>query len=103
VETVRSTRHERVDFRLVRGPVPHVVEAFTLEQQPDGVGTLLVYQGEIAGDLWRLGQWWSQLVARRWEKTVATSLAAVKAEDERRAASAASRRPRGRQPPPAGQ
>jgi hypothetical protein len=102
VETVRFTRPERVDFRLVRGPVPHVVEAFTLEQQPDGVGTLLAYQGEIAADLWRLGQWWSQLVARRWEQTVATSLAAVKAEAERRAASAASRRPRGRQPPPAG-
>jgi hypothetical protein len=28
VETVRFTRPERVDFQLVRGPVPHVVEAF---------------------------------------------------------------------------
>jgi hypothetical protein len=57
VETVRFTRPERVDFRLVRGPVPHVVEAFTLTEQPDGAGTLLVYQGELAADLWRLGQW----------------------------------------------
>jgi hypothetical protein len=96
VETVRFIRPERVDFRLVRGPVPHVVEAFTLAEQPDGAGTLLTYQGELAADLWRLGQWWSHLVARRWEQTVATSLAAVKAEAERRAAaSAASRRPRG--------
>ena len=30
VETVRFTRPERVDFRLVRGPVPYVVERFTL-------------------------------------------------------------------------
>jgi hypothetical protein len=103
VETVGFTRPERVDFRLVRGPVPHVVEAFTLAEQPGGAGTLLAYQGEIAADLWRLGQWWSQLVGRRWEQTVATSLAAVKTEAERRAAaSAATRRPRSRQPPPAG-
>jgi hypothetical protein len=103
VETVRFTRPERVDFRLVRRPVPHVVEAFTLTEQPDGAGTLVVYRGELAADLWRLGQWWSRLVAGRWEQTVAASLAAVKAEAERRAAaSAASRRPRSRQPPPAG-
>jgi hypothetical protein len=103
VETVRFTRPERVDFRLVRGPVPHVVEAFILSEPPDGAGTLLTYQGELAADLWRLGQWWSRLVAGRWEQTVATSLAAVKAEAERRAAAAAaSRRPRSHQPPPAG-
>ena len=103
VETVRFTRPERVDFRLVRGPVPHVVEAFTLEEQPDGAGTLLAYQGELAANLWRLGQWWSRLVAGRWEQTVATSLAAVKAEAERRAAaSAAPRRPTSSQPPPEG-
>src|SRR3954452_19449252 len=28
VETVRFTRPQRIDFRLVRGPVPHVVESF---------------------------------------------------------------------------
>jgi len=55
VETVRFSRPERVDFRLVRGPVPHVVEAFTLAEQPGGAGTLLAYHGEIAADLWRLG------------------------------------------------
>jgi hypothetical protein len=104
VETVRFTRPERVDFRLVRGPVPHVVEAFMLTDQPGGAGTLLTYQGEIAADLWRLGQRWSELVGGRWEATVAASLAAVKAEAERRAAtSAPRRRPAGDQPPPAGQ
>ena len=36
VETVRFTRPERVDFRLVRGPVPHVVEAFELGEQAGG-------------------------------------------------------------------
>jgi len=41
VETVRFTRPGRVDFRLVRGPVPHVVEAFVLTEQPDGAGTRL--------------------------------------------------------------
>jgi hypothetical protein len=102
VETVRFTRPERVDFRLVRGPVAHVVEAFILSEV-GAAGTLLAYEGQLAADLWRVGQWWSELVARRWEQTVAASLAAVKAEAERRAAaSATARRPRGRQPPPVG-
>jgi hypothetical protein len=85
VETVRFTRPERVDFRLVRGPVPHVVEAFVLTGEAGGAGTRLVYSGEIGADLWRLGQWWSERVADRWEEAVAGSLAAVKAEAERRA------------------
>jgi hypothetical protein len=100
VETVRFARPERVEFRLVRGPVPHVVEAFVLSEQAGGAGTRLAYSGEIGVDLWRLGEWWSELVGRRWEQTVAASLGAVKIEAERRAAAAAaSRRPGGRQPP----
>src|SRR5215212_168147 len=87
VETVRFTRPERVDFRLVRGPVPHVVEAFVLSEQAGGAGTRLAYRGEIGADLWRVGQGWCALVARRWEQTVAASLAAVKAEAERRTSS----------------
>jgi hypothetical protein len=85
VETVRFTRPERVDFRLVRGPVPYVVEAFVLSEQAGGAGTRLAYEGEIGADLWGLGQRWCALVARRWEQTVAASLAAVKIEAERRA------------------
>ncbi|WP_328769824.1 SRPBCC family protein [Streptomyces sp. NBC_00286] len=83
VETVRFTRPERVDFRLVRGPVPHVVEAFLLTEQ--AAGTRLVYEGELGTDLWRAGAWWGEKVAARWEAAVAGSLAAVKEEAERRA------------------
>jgi hypothetical protein len=83
VETVRFTRPERVDFRLVRGPVPHVVEQFLLTENGS---TLLEYRGEMAADLWGLGRRWADLVAAQWERTVASSLAAVKAEAERQAA-----------------
>ena len=102
VETVRFTRPERVEFRLVRGPVPHVVEAFELSEQAGGAGTRLAYDGEIGADLWRAGQYWCEVVARRWEQTVAASLAAVKAEAERRAVSAVGARGSSSdQPPPA--
>jgi hypothetical protein len=101
VETVRFTRPERVDFRLVRGPVPHVVEAFVLTEQAGGAGTRLAYSGEIGADLWRAGQGWCALVARTWEQTVAASLATVKAEAERRASIPATRRRSSPdQPPP---
>jgi hypothetical protein len=86
VETVRFTRPERVDFRLVRGPVPYVVEEFVLTET--GPGTRLVYRGQMAADLWRLGQAWSTVVARRWEHAVADALASIAAEAERRAAPA---------------
>lgn len=43
VETVRFMRPERVDFRLVRGPVPHVSETFFLESLGDS--TRLTYAG----------------------------------------------------------
>src|SRR5215218_9867817 len=101
VETVRFTRPERVEFRLVRGPVPHVVEAFVLTEQAAGAGTRLAYSGEIGADLWRAGQYWCEVVARRWEQTVAASLAAVKVEAERRATRAAGARGSSpEQPPP---
>jgi len=92
VETVRFTRPERIDFRLVRGPVPHVVETFHLADRD--TGTRLEYRGEMAADLWRLGQRWADLVAGHWERTVAASLAAVKTEAERRSAIAGHPQPR---------
>lgn len=46
VETVRFDRPQRVDFRVVRGPVPHVVESFVLE--PSGRGTRLTWQASSA-------------------------------------------------------
>ena len=88
VETVRFERPERVSFRLLRGPVPHIVETFEL--RPDGEGTELTYEGELGTDLWRAGEWWGAIVAGPWERTVAESLAGIRAEAERRAA----RRPR---------
>jgi hypothetical protein len=83
VETVRFERPERIDFRVVRGPVPHVVESFLLDDR-DG-GTTLTWEGELGTDFWFLGSWWGNLVARSWEKAVRSSLEAIVAEAERRA------------------
>jgi hypothetical protein len=83
VETVRFERPYHVSFRLVRGPVPYVVETYELSESPPG--TELLYTGELGTDLWRLGQWWGDLVARPWEETVAASLESIKVEAERRA------------------
>jgi hypothetical protein len=86
VETVRFTRPERVDFRLVRGPVPYVVESFQLTSDHGRDETTLVtYTGELGTDLWGLGRRWGDLVAAKWEATVTSSLDAVKIEAERRA------------------
>jgi hypothetical protein len=84
LETVRFEPPERIHFRLVRGPVPHVVEQFHLRSTE--TGTELEYTGELGTDLWAPGRWWGRLVARRWEAAVRASLSAVKAEAERRAA-----------------
>jgi hypothetical protein len=82
VETVRFTRPQQIDFRLVRGPVPHVVEQFKLTDH-DG-GTRLEYRGELGSDGWAAGTWWGDLVALRWEQVVADTFNAVKDEAERR-------------------
>jgi hypothetical protein len=83
METVRFERPERISFRLLRGPVPHVVERFEL--RPSHIGTELTYAGELGTDLWRLGEWWADRVAPIWERTVERSLTAARAEAERRA------------------
>jgi hypothetical protein len=83
LETVRFEPPERVHFRLVRGPVPHVVELFELSETPDG--TELEWSGELGTDLWTLGSWWGAAVARTWTATVEASLRAVVDEAERRA------------------
>lgn len=83
VETVRFTRPDRVDFRLVRGPVPEVTETFELTEHGDT--TRLVYTGRLGTDLWVLGARWGHLVAQHWEHVVATTLTDVKTEAERRA------------------
>ncbi len=83
VETVRFERPHRISFRLLRGPVPHVVETYELAESPGG--TRFLYSGELGTDGWRLGQWWGDRVARPWERAVAASLDAIQAEAERRA------------------
>lgn len=84
VETVRFERPRRVSFRLLRGPVPHVLETYELRDRSGG--TELVYSGELGTDLWCLGRWWGNLVAGPWQRAVAGSLDTIRAEAERRAA-----------------
>jgi hypothetical protein len=85
VETVRFERPHRVSFRLVKGPVPHVLERYELRASE--AGTAFEYGGELGTDLWALGAAWGAVVASSWERTVATSLDSVRAEAERRARS----------------
>src|SRR5918992_627057 len=85
VETVRFERPERVSFRLVKGPVPHVVERYEL--RASDAGTAFEYRGELGTDLWALGAAWGNAVAPSWEQTVEGTLERVRAEAERRARS----------------
>jgi hypothetical protein len=84
LETVRFQRPERIDFRLVRGPVPHLVESFLLA--PSDAGTELRWQGELGTDGWALGEWWGGRVAQAWTRAVRASLHDLAAEAERRSA-----------------
>jgi hypothetical protein len=81
VETVTLDPPNRMGFRLLRGPVPHVIEIFAFDETADG--TRLGYSGELGTDLWRLGQAWGDLVARSWVDVVRDSMAAIKTESER--------------------
>jgi hypothetical protein len=81
LETVTFDRPHRVCFRLVRGPVPHVAEEFTLTERC-GV-TDLAYSGELGTDFGIAGLWWGGQVAKAWEAAVRTSLASIRAEAER--------------------
>jgi hypothetical protein len=93
VEVVRFEPPARVTFRLLRGPVPHVLEEFALDQQESA--TLLGYRGELGADLWLLGRIYGGKVVRPvWERTVAASLDQIKQGAEQRAAARRRRRPR---------
>jgi hypothetical protein len=83
LETVRFAPPSHVHFRLVRGPVPEVVEQFELRELEGG--TEIEYRGELGADFWALGRWWGDRVARRWEAAVRSSFDSVKVEAERRA------------------
>jgi len=83
VETVRFEPPHRISFRLVKGPVPHVLEHYEL--RPSRTGTAFEYRGELGTDLWALGGIWGAVVAPSWEQTVERSLQSVSTEAERRA------------------
>src|ERR671914_51763 len=83
VETVRFEPPHRISFRLVKGPVPHVLERYDL--RPSATGTAFEYRGELGTDLWALGAIWGSIVAPSWEQTVERSLESVRTEAERRA------------------
>jgi hypothetical protein len=84
VETVRFEEPERVVFRHVRGPVPHVTEEFVLRE--DGDATLFSYGGELGIDFWFLGR----IAGRRWvvpewERQVRPHIEQLKEQAEARA------------------
>ena len=86
LETVRFERPARVDFRLVRGPVPHLVESFLLTPSDDG--TELLWHGEVGTDAGAIGEWWGARVARVWTRAVEASMHEIAVEAERRARAA---------------
>lgn len=86
VETVRFDPPTRIEFRLVRGPVPFVHETFLFREVEEG--TRLEYQGQLGTDFWALGRLWGARVARRWEAAVADSFERIRAEAERRSGGA---------------
>ncbi len=83
VELVRLGSPGRIDFRLLRGPVPHVDESFELEEQ-DGT-TILTWRGELGTDLGPVGAWWGDRVAAAWERAVSASVEAAGEAAEARA------------------
>jgi hypothetical protein len=82
VETVRFEAPMLVSFRLLRGPVPHVMETFELV--PIEAGTSFEYRGELGTDFWALGTLWGNLVADKWDRAVRESLDGIRGEAERR-------------------
>ncbi len=83
LETITFDRPHKITFRLVRGPVPHLTEEFTLIEQRGT--TTLGYSGELGTDFAAAGQRWADRVATAWEAAVRSSLTAIQAEAERRA------------------
>jgi hypothetical protein len=84
VEVVQFEAPSRVDFRHLTGPVPHAIEAFTLEEV-DG-GTALRYDGEVGIDFFVLGRLAGRYWVRpQWESVVRGHLEDVRNRAEQRA------------------
>ncbi len=98
VESVTFARPHEIAFRLLRGPVPFVVEWFRLRAVDEGRATELEYSGQLGTDLWAVGARWGDLVARHWERAVADALASLKRSAEDAAARAETRPARGTRP-----
>ncbi len=81
METVRFVRPERIEFALVRGPVPALTETFELTEHTNR--TRLRYSGELETDLWLVGQRWGRVVAWDWTAAVEASLEVIRSEAER--------------------
>jgi hypothetical protein len=79
LESVRFTEPDRVDFRLLRGPLPSVTESFTLEATSDG-RTRLHYEGALETDLWQAGVAWGRVVAHQWNVAVHDSVESIRSE-----------------------
>jgi hypothetical protein len=81
VEAVHFERPERVDFKLLTGPIPHAVEYFALEEM--GGATELRYGGEVGIDFFFLGRlagrYW---VRRQWERAVREHLEEIRGRAE---------------------
>ena len=84
LETVTFDPPNRIGFRLVRGPVPHLTEEFRLTGRHGD--TILEYAGELGTDFGIAGQRWATRVAASWEAAVRHSFTAIKDEAERRSA-----------------
>jgi hypothetical protein len=71
VETVTLDPPNRMGFRLLRGPVPHVIETFAFDETVDG--TRLGYSGELGTDFGgsgRPGVTWSPAAGWTWSATL---------------------------------
>jgi len=84
VETVHLVRPARVDVRLVRVPVPNVVERFVLTTAD--AGTMLEYSGELGTNLWWIGETVGSSRRRPVGAGRRRLLETIKAEVERRTA-----------------
>ncbi|MFC0080721.1 hypothetical protein ACFFRE_00935 [Aciditerrimonas ferrireducens] len=91
LEIVHFVAPGRVEFTLLRGPVPDAKEAFVLSVVPDG--TVLDSRAELGVDLDGLERLSGGTAAQRWGEAVANALAAIKVESDRRAAHEHGRRP----------
>jgi hypothetical protein len=81
VEAVQFQRPERVDFKLLTGPVPHAVEYFALEET--GGATDLRYGGEVGIDFFFLGRLAGRYWVRgQWERAVREHLEEIKERAE---------------------